>query len=94
MEEFWDHSSNGTKTFLCCGTAIVITITSIIMAAVATIEPTQQGILYNTFTKTLYDEQYKGGMHYAGITSRFIIYPANQVTIEFSNSKDSDQQPL
>lgn len=33
-------------------------------------------------------------MHYAGMTSRFIIYPANQVTIEFSNTKDSDQQPL
>jgi regulator of protease activity HflC (stomatin/prohibitin superfamily) len=94
MEAFWENSTVGTKIFCGTGTGCVIALTAIILSAVATIEPIEQGILYNTLTKTLYKDTYTGGMYYAGITSKFIKFPAKVVTVEFSNNKDSDTTPL
>jgi len=94
MDVFIEQSSVGTKIFCCGGTCLVLIVTTLIMMAVSTIEPTEHAILYNKLTKTLYDETYTGGMYYAGVTSSFVKFPANQKTIEFSSERNADVMPL
>jgi len=94
MDVFIEQSSVGTKVFCCGGTCLVLLVTTLIMMAVSTIEPTEHAVLYNSVTKTLYPDTYTGGMYYAGVTSGFVKFPANHQTIEFSNERNADQRAL
>jgi len=55
----------------------------------------EYGILRNTITGQLdYDNVYEGGLRLVGPFSRFVRFPAGEVTIEFSNNRTAQQPPV
>lgn len=51
------------------------------------LEPLQYGLVYNKFSKKIGKEVYESGRYLIGPFNNFIIYPANLITIEFSNNR-------
>ena len=72
-------------------TLIICTIISITMIllllSMDSLEPLQYGITYNKITKVIGTEVYVSGRYLIGPTKSFIVYPANLVVIEFSDSR-------
>lgn len=62
-------------------------LTILLLLSMDSLEPLQYGITINKITKTVGNEVYDSGRYLIGPTKSFIIYPANLVTIEFSNSR-------
>ena len=66
---------------------ILLSLTTIgLLISMDSLEPLQYGITLNKITKTVGDQVYDSGRYIIGPTKSFIVYPANLVTIEFSNS--------
>ena len=59
----------------------------ILLISMDSLEPLEYGITYNKFTKTVGTEIYDSGRYIIGPWMSFITYPANLVTIEFSDSR-------
>jgi regulator of protease activity HflC (stomatin/prohibitin superfamily) len=59
-----------------------------------TLEPLQYGITYNKITKVIGKDIYVSGRYLIGPTKSFIVYPANLVTIEFSDSRKATNEAL
>lgn len=57
----------------------------VLLISMDSLEPLQYGITYNKFTKTIGTEVFESGRYFIGPLKSFIVYPANLVTIEFSN---------
>jgi hypothetical protein len=55
-----------------------------------TIDPLQMGLTLNTISKTIGKETYSSGRYIIGPFTSFIRYPANLVTVEFSDSRKAD----
>lgn len=75
----------------------LIFLVGIILLALSfdSIEPTEWGLVYNTWTKTVYaDEIYEGGRYVIGFTNAFIAFPRVLKTIEFSDSGNSQGASL
>lgn len=58
------------------------------------IEPLHYGITYNRFTKRIGSVVYDNGRYILNPFKSFMIYPANLVTIEFSDSVKATSGPL
>lgn len=54
--------------------------------------PNEYGLLKNSFSGTVYDQVDRGGLHYTGLTSGYLRFPAAQTTLEFS--RRSGDRPM
>jgi hypothetical protein len=61
----------------------------LLLLSMDSIEPLEFGITYNKITKMIGTEVYENGRYLIGPWNSFIIYPANLVTVEFSDSRKS-----
>jgi len=74
---------------------IVLSLTMILLLiSMDTLEPLQYGITYNKITKTIGQDVYSSGRYLIGPTKGFIVYPANLVTIEFSDARGANGESL
>ena len=55
-----------------------------------TIDPLQYGLTINKITKNIGKEVYENGRYIIGPFNNFIRYPANLVTIEFSDHRQAN----
>lgn len=55
----------------------------------ATLEPLEYGITYNMITKNIGDTVYENGRYIISPLQSFIVYPANYITIEFSDNRNT-----
>jgi hypothetical protein len=69
-------------------------IVFVLIISLDSLEPLQVGITYNKITKTVGTETYESGRYIIGPFKSFLVYPANLVTIEFSDSKYKTSEPL
>jgi hypothetical protein len=65
-----------------------------LLISMDSLEPLQYGITYNKITKTIGTEVFDSGRYIIGPTKGFIVYPANLVTIEFSDSRRATSTAL
>lgn len=80
---------------ICIIVCVVLTITAILLlVSMDSLEPLQVAITYNKFTKQTGTEVYTSGRYFIGPFMGFLVYPANQVTIEFSENKGASGAPL
>jgi len=74
---------------------VVISLVMILLLiSMDTLEPLQYGITYNKITKVIGKDVYVSGRYLIGPTKSFVVYPANLVTVEFSDSKKATNEPL
>jgi regulator of protease activity HflC (stomatin/prohibitin superfamily) len=74
---------------------IVVTLTVLILLlSMDTIDPLQYGITLNKISKAVGTETFENGRYIIGPFNSFIRYPANLVTVEFSDSRTADAGPL
>ena len=74
---------------------IVLLVTIIILlVSLDSLEPLEYGITYNIFTKTIGTVVYSSGRYMIGPFQHFIAYPANLITVEFSNGSGATSTPL
>lgn len=66
----------------------------ILLISMSSLEPLEYGITYNKFTKKIGKDIYESGRYMIGPFQAFIVYPANLVTIEFSNNRNAVSGPL
>jgi len=59
-----------------------------------TIDVLEYGITYNRITKSIGTETYVSGRYLIGPLKSFFVYPANLVTIEFSDTRGATADPL
>lgn len=65
---------------------ILLTLTAVILlVSMNSLEPLQWGITYNTITKSIGTDIYESGRYIFWPWEYFIVYPANLVTVEFSD---------
>ncbi len=69
---------------------ILCLATIFLLLCMDSLEPLQYGIAYNKFTKYVDKEVYESGRYIIGPTKKFVVYPANMITIEFSTSKTAN----
>ena len=69
-------------------------IVLLLLLSMDSLEPLEYGITYNKITKTIGKDVYVGGRYLIGPMKGFIVYPANLVTIEFSDSRRATSEPL
>ncbi len=70
---------------------IVLSLTVLfLLISMDTIDPLQMGITINTISKTVGNDTYTSGRYIIGPFTSFIRYPANLVTVEFSDSRRAD----
>lgn len=80
---------------ICLIACIVISLTMIlILVSLDSLEPLQYGITLNKITKTIGTEVYESGRYLIGPFNSFLVYPANLVTIEFSDARTATADPL
>lgn len=61
----------------------------------SSVAPTEYGLSYNRFSKTVYTGHvYRGGRHLIGPWSSFVTFPATQKNVEFSMRKLASAPPL
>lgn len=75
-----------------CLTLSLIVI--LLLLSMDTLEPLQVGITYNKITKTIGTDVYENGRYLIGPLNSFLVYPANLVTVEFSDSRSATAEPL
>jgi len=67
--------------------AIISLVVLFLLLSMDTIDPLQYGITINKITKNIGKDVYENGRYIIGPFNNFIRYPANLVTIEFSDSR-------
>ena len=76
---------------MCCA----ITLLIIILASVATVEPIEYGIKYNSFTKSIDAENvYVGGWYVMSPIQSFLTFPATLVNIDFTDYPGAKATPV
>ena len=58
-----------------------------LLMSMDSLEPLEYGITYNKITKTVGTDVFESGRYIIGPWMNFIVYPANLVTVEFSDSR-------
>jgi regulator of protease activity HflC (stomatin/prohibitin superfamily) len=85
----------GDPTAYCFGILVlIIVIILLLLVSLDSLEPLEVGITYNKITKNIGTETYESGRYLIGPFKSFLVYPANLVTIEFSDSKSATSEPL
>jgi hypothetical protein len=70
---------------------IIISLTVLILLlSLGSIEPLKIGITLNMINKSIGTKTYQNGRYLIGPFETFIKYPANLVTVEFSDSYTAD----
>jgi hypothetical protein len=65
------------------------------LVSIATIEPIEYGIEYNSLSKkTDEDTVYPGGWYVVGPTISFLTFPSTLVNIDWTDYKDAQRTPL
>ena len=65
------------------------------LISIATIEPIEYGIKYNSITKkTDEDQVYSGGWYMVGPTVSFLTFPATLVNIDWTDYSGAQRAPL
>ena len=83
------------QQLICIGVfAFIILLFFYLLISMDCVEPLEYGLPYNKLTKTIGTEVYDSGRYILNPFKSFLIYPANLVTIEFSNSKTATAEPL
>jgi hypothetical protein len=91
MEDLIDNVNPKQAAACCCSSVTVIAAMIICLMSLDSVEPTEYGLMYNNFWKTIdEDTVYEGGLHFVGPFTKFIIFPATTQSIEFSDAYDSD----
>jgi regulator of protease activity HflC (stomatin/prohibitin superfamily) len=84
-----------TKSYICIGIFIAISLAVILLlVSMDSIEPLQYGITYNKVTKAVGTDVYENGRYLIGPMYSFFEYPANLVTIEFSDQPTATAEAL
>jgi len=67
----------------------------LILVSIATIEPIEYGLVYNSLTKKV-DENtvYAGGWYFLGPFSSFVTFPATLVNIDWTDYEGAQYKPL
>lgn len=82
-------------TLICIGSfTFLIFLFFYLLISMDCIEPLHSGITYNKFTKRIGSVVYNNGRYILNPFKSFLIYPANLVTIEFSDSVKATSGPL
>ena len=68
---------------------IFILLIFYLFLCLTSIEPLYYGLEYNTLTKSISKNIYPNGIYLLNPFQKFLIYPANLVTIEFSDKKNA-----
>jgi hypothetical protein len=77
-----------------CGGLIILFIICV-TTMLDTVEPTEYGLLYNKFSKTVDKENiYEGGRFFVFLFKSFITFPKTKVNIEFSDRPSAISLPL
>jgi hypothetical protein len=67
---------------------VLLTLTAVFLfVSMNSLEPLQWGITYNAITKSIGTDVYESGRYIFWPWIGFIVYPANLVTVEFSDSR-------
>ena len=74
--------------------AIISLVVLILLLSMDTIDPLEYGITINKITKNIGKEVYGNGRYIIGPFNSFIRYPANLVTIEFSDNRKANVRKL
>jgi hypothetical protein len=80
------------KAAIGIGCCLCIFLIGLIMllVSIATVEPIEYAIEYNSLTKsTNNDKVYVGGWYMIGPVQSFITFPATMVNIDWTNYKDA-----
>lgn len=67
--------------------AIISLVLLILLLSMDTIDPLQYGITINKITKNIGKDVYENGRYVIGPFNNFIRFPANLVTVEFSDNR-------
>jgi len=73
-----------------CACAVISLVIFFLLISMDTIDPLQYGITINKITKTIGSDVYENGRYIIGPFTSFIRYPANLVTIEFSDNRNAN----
>ena len=73
-----------------CACGVISLVVLILLLSMDTIDPLEYGITINKITKTIGKEVYENGRYIIGPFNNFIRYPANLVTIEFSDNRKAN----
>ena len=75
---------------ICLIICIVLGLVMILLLlSMDSLEPLEYGITYNKFSKKIGTEVFESGRYLIGPFQKFIVYPSNIVTIEFSNNRNA-----
>lgn len=74
-------------TIICISVTIIMVVMAILLLSMDSLEPLEYGIKYNMFNKGVGKETYTGGRYIIGPLTKFIVYPAWNVLIEFSDRR-------
>ena len=61
----------------------------LLLLSMDSLEPLQYGITYNKFSKKIGTEVFESGRYLIGPFQNFVVYPANLITIEFSDNRNA-----
>lgn len=86
--------SNVAPIAACCCMCSLVCLLIILLTSVATVEPVEYGIKYNSLTKNIDEEVMKGGWYLIGPTKKFITYPATLVNIDFTDYPGAQRGPF
>jgi hypothetical protein len=80
-----------TLTIILLIVFIIISITALILLlSIGTVEPLNNGITMNIISKAIGEKTYSNGRYIIGPFTKFISYPSNLVTVEFSDSNTAN----
>lgn len=75
-----------------CGSIVALVL---VLISLATVDPTEYGLRYNRFTKTVNEHHvYRGGRHFIGPLSSMLTFPATVQNLEFSERPTRKAPPL
>jgi len=70
--------------------AVISLVVLFLLISMDSIDPLQYGITINKITKNIGKDVYENGRYIIGPFTNFIRYPANLVTIEFSDNRQAN----
>ena len=87
-----------TQSQICCigcGICGVLIGLIIVLVSIATIEPIEYGLVYNSISKKVdANTVYAGGWYFLGPFSSFVTFPATLVNIDWTDYPDAQYKPL
>ena len=84
----------GPKIGACCCCCLTVIALIFVLISVGTVEPIEYGLKYNSVSKTVGEDVYKGGWYFIGPTYSFITFPATKVNMDFNTFPGSKHPPL